>query len=673
MVMDEIKTQLEQLPDGPGCYLYRSAAGEVLYVGKAKSLRQRVRSYFQPSRNLEARILSMINQVRKIEHISTGSEIEALILESNLIKQHRPRYNILLRDDKHYPYVRVDLNEAYPRPAIVRQIKKDGARYFGPYTDADAIRETLRTVRRIFPFRTCTDYKIRTVARPCLDYHIRRCLGPCRLLLAEAAVSHKPGGQSRHGRDAVPLDESERAAVLSEYRAMMKEFCLFLEGRQGDVVDRLKMRMEGAAENLDFEKAAELRDQIAAATKITEKQHMISAGLEDRDVIGLARDYNEAYAQVFNIRSGKVVGREYFVLTGVAGESDESVLAAFLQQYYSVAATIPPAVLLPTEPEGVEVLAEYASGLRGSRVRLEIPRRGDRKALVELAQKNAAESRDEHIAARNRELEATGEAVSDLAERLGLPGLPNRIECYDISNIQGQEAVGSMVVFEHGKPRSSEYRRFKIEDVEGANDFAMMQEVLRRRFRRRAQTAGTGGFGATPDLLIVDGGKGQVNAAAEVLAQFGMEPVPLYGLAKEFEHLFAPHRSDPIILPQDSKAIHLLQHIRDEAHRFAVGYHRNLRTKRTLKSALDDIPGIGPARRTALLRKFGSVARMRLASVNDLAQVPGIHRALAEEILEHFGRAPGPRRRPGDDGPPSAGGEPGSGGTEFGRDGGGEG
>ncbi len=647
MVTDEIRTQLELLPDGPGCYLYRSAAGEVLYVGKAKSLRHRVRSYFQPSRNLEARILSMINQVRKIEHISTGSEVEALILESNLIKQHRPRYNILLRDDKHYPYVRVDLNEAHPRPVIVRSIKKDGARYFGPYTDADAIRDTLRTVRRIFPFRSCTDYKLRTVARPCLDYHVKRCLGPCRLLLAEAAEA---------GQEPLSMDSGEKAEALAEYQAMMREFCLFLEGRQDDVVERLRGRMEQAAENLDFEKAAELRDQIAAATKITEKQRMISAGLEDRDVVGLARDYNEAYAQVFNIRSGKVVGREYFVLTGVAGEPDESVLEAFLQQYYSVAAAIPPAVLLPVEPEGAEILADYVSGLRGARIRLEVPRRGDRKALVELAQKNAAESRDEHIAARNRELEATGEAVADLAERLGLATLPNRIECYDISNIQGQEAVGSMVVFEYGKPKTSDYRRFRIKEVEGANDFAMMREVLRRRFRRRAQAAATGetgntsaapttdaapaapaeGFGATPDLLIVDGGKGQVNAAAEVLAQYGMSELPLYGLAKEFEHLFAPHAGDPIVLPRDSKAIHLLQHIRDEAHRFAVGYHRNLRSKRTFKSALDDIPGIGPARRTALLREFGSVARIRGASVDELAQVPGIHRALAEKILQHL-------------------------------------
>jgi excinuclease ABC subunit C len=617
------KAQLDGLPEGPGCYLFRNAAGQIIYVGKARSLRDRVRSYFRPARGLEGRLALMVGQVDRIEHISTGTEVEALILESNLVKQHHPRFNILLRDDKHFPYVRIDLGDEFPRPAIVRRIVKDGARYFGPYTDAEAIREALRAARRVFPFRTCTDYKMKTVTRPCLDHQVRRCLAPCHL-------------------------------PVMDYQGMMRELCLFLEGRQEEVVGRLRERMERAAGNLDFEKAAELRDQIEAAVKIAEKQRMVSAGLEDRDVVGVARDLDEAYAQVFVIRGGKLIGREHFVLSGVAGQTDGAVLAAFTKQYYAAAASVPPSVFFPSAPDESPALREYLSALRGGRVAVEAPRRGPKAALVELARQNAEQARDEHVAAARREMEMTGEAVADLAERLGLAVLPARIECYDISNLQGREAVGSMVVFEQGRPKPAAYRRFKIRTVEGADDFAMLREVLGRRFRRAGERGSEGGpgreagsdsgFAAMPDLIIVDGGRGQVSSAAAALAEARLSGIPVYGLAKEFERLFLPDATEPIILPPGSKAIRLLQRARDEAHRFALGYHRGLREKRVFRSALDDIPGVGPARRTLLLRHFGSVAKMRQAVVEDFAGVPGIGPHLAQTIVDHLAR----RRKDGE-------------------------
>lgn len=611
---EAIEAKLARLPAKPGVYLFRDKDGQIIYIGKARSLRHRVRQYFQSSRNLNPRTLTMVAQVRDFEFVRTDSEVEALILESNLIKEHHPYFNVRLKDDKHYPYLRVDLNEPFPRVTIARSMKRDGALYFGPYTHSDAVRDTLRMVRRVFPFRICSDHKFRTVTRPCLDYHVRRCLGPCRDMVS--------------GRD---------------YKAMIKELCLFLEGRTQDITERLKRRMEEAAEALDFERAAELRDQLKAVEQIGEKQKIISTGMEDQDVVASSRHGDEASVQVFQIRGGRLVGRESFILSGAEDQTGPDIIGAFLKQFYAQASFIPQAVLVPEPVPEAELIEEWLSARRGEKVRLSQPKRGEKKGLVELAAENARVSMQERLAERAREQEQTGDALCELARGLGLEVPPKRIECFDISNFQGAEAVGSMVVFEDGRPKKEDYRRFKVRTVEGPNDFAMMAEVVGRRYRRglrereEAAAAGAGEFArpkfaAMPDLIIVDGGKGQLSAAREALEGLGLGGIPTYGLAKENEWLFGVGRSDPIILPRGSEALFLVQRIRDEAHRFAVGYHRVVRKKRTFKSVLDEIPGLGPRRRTLLLRRFGSVAGLRRASLEEIKSVEGMPAPLAETI-----------------------------------------
>ncbi|MDR7866430.1 MAG: excinuclease ABC subunit UvrC [Sporomusaceae bacterium] len=596
----ELTEKLSHLPDKPGVYLMKDASGRIIYVGKAVNLKNRVRSYFQTSRAHSPKTVALVARIADLEFIVTASEIEALILECNLIKKHRPKYNISLRDDKSFPYVKVTVNEPYPQVYVTRRVVKDGARYYGPYTDAGAIHATVALLRRLFPLRTCRKLD---APRPCLQHHIKRCLAPC----------------------AGKVDEKA-------YGEMIRAVLLLLEGRSDDVVKELRRRMAEAAANLEFERAARLRDQVAAVEKVVEKQNIVT-GAGDQDAVGLARSAAGTCAQVFFIRSGKLVGREHFLLTGGEDEEDAAALAAFVKQYYSQAAFIPREVLLPEALPEQELLAEWLSGLKGGRVRVEAPKRGTKRDLVTMAADNAAVVLAEQAARLAADVGRTAGAVAELAEYLGLPAPPARIECFDISHIQGAETVASMVVFEDGAANKDEYRRYKLKTVEGKpDDFRSMAEVVGRRFR--------GAEGPLPDLVIIDGGKGQLSAALAVIREQGVA-VPVVGLAKEFEHIFREGESEPLILPRSSQALFLVQRIRDEAHRFAITYHRKLRARRNLVSVLDHVPGIGPARRKALWEHFGGMAKIKAATVEELAAAPGMTRPAAEAVYAFFQRREG--------------------------------
>jgi len=538
----------------------------------------------------------MVARIVDLEYIVTGSEMEALILECNMIKKYRPKYNISLRDDKSFPYVKVTLNETYPLIYVTRKVLKDGAKYFGPYTNAGAVHETIRLLRKLFPLRSCRKLD---ADRPCLQYHIKRCLAPC---------SGKVDG-----------------AVYGE---MIKLVCLLLEGRSDAVVKDLRRRMETAAASLNFEQAAQLRDQLAAVETVMMKQNIVT-GAGDQDAIGLARSLDGTCAQVFFIRSGKLVGRDHFMLAGGEDESDDEVLAAFIKQYYSKAAFVPREVLLPLEIPERELLTEWLTSLKGGRVSVESPRRGSKKDLVSMAAGNAQIVLDELAARRKDDVERSGDASEDLAVYLEMAAPPQRIECFDISHIQGAETVASMVVFEDGLPKKSDYRRYKLLTVEGKpDDFSSMQEVVGRRYRDLS--------GPLPELIVIDGGKGQLSAALEIIRGLGLTEVPVVGLAKEFEHIFREGNSEPLILPRDSQALYLMQRIRDEAHRFALLYHRKLRTKRNLVSVLDHVSGIGAKRRKALWDHFGSLGKIKAASAEELAAAPGMTRAAAEAVWRFF-------------------------------------
>lgn len=654
--MAALRERVADLPERPGVYLFKDAEGEVLYVGKARSLRQRVRSYFQSSKYLTTRILRLMQRVADLEFIVTRNEVEALVLENTLIKRYRPRYNVRLRDDKTYPYLKITVNERWPRVSVVRQVKDDGARYFGPYTFSASLQEALRLIRRVFPYRTCSNHRLARGGRPCLHYYIGRCLAPCAGLCDE-----------------------------EQYDGMIRELIAFLEGRSREMLNRVERQMQEAAENLEFERAAELRDQLRALHQVLEQQQVASPRRGEQDAIGLAREGDRAHAQVFFVREGKVIGREQLSLSGVEGLADEEVLAAFLTQYYSRASYVPQEILLPCDlPEGeAEVIARWLGERRGHRVRLHRPQRGAKRRMVEMAEHNARLLLERAETEERARDDRARRALEELADYLGLEEPPRRIECYDISNLQGAQAVGSMVVMIDGEPRKSEYRRFRIQTVEGPNDFASMQEVLYRRLRRglqereeagkaRGAAAGApngvavpapaapdgvpegaseepGGFADLPDMILIDGGKGQLSAAVEVLDRLGLVDIPVFGLAKRFELVFAPGRPDPIVIPRDSPALHLLQRIRDEAHRFALSYHRKLRQRATLHSVLEEVPGIGPRRRKALLEAFGSLDAIARATEDELAAVPGMTRKAAEAVYRAFHRLPRPET--GGDGP----------------------
>lgn len=601
-----VEEKLGLLPDRPGVYLMRDSRGRVLYVGKAASLRNRVRTYFRSVRRQAPKVQALVQHVADLEYIVTDSPVEALILENNLIKEHRPKYNVNLKDDKTYPYLKIDLQHPFPRITVTRSAAKDGARYFGPYTRAGAVNETLKLLRRIFPLRTCSDHVLEQ-GKLCLNAHISRCPAPC---------------QGRIGRET--------------YAGVVKEVLLFLEGKGDDLLARLYQRMQEAAENLRFEEAARLRDQIRAVEDVLAGQKMVSTGLEDQDVAAVAREGSLACGQVFFVRGGKVVGREHYFLTGTEGLSREQVMTAFVQQYYARVDLVPGEILLDAEVEDQEVLEEWLFKKRGGRVYIRVPRRGDKQKLVEMVHQNALAELQHHQLSRRKEETMTTGALEELKQALGLIALPQRIEAYDISNILGTDMVGSLVVFEGGRPKPSDYRRFKIRTVSGPDDYSAMKEVLLRRFSRLRETPALAedeqkGF-PLPDLVIIDGGKGQLNAARAVMHRCGAGHIPTFGLAKEEELLFREGDPDPLVLPRESEGLRLLQRLRDEAHRFAVTYHRQLRDLRQKRSLLDEVPGIGPKRKRALLRQFGSVTLMREASLAELEQVEGMDKKTAKSL-----------------------------------------
>jgi excinuclease ABC subunit C len=609
MKIGPLSELIKALPDKPGVYLMRDAQGQILYVGKASSLRDRVSSYFGAQAGHSPKLRKLVAQIDNLDFIVTDSEVEALILENNLVKRHKPRYNVRLKDDKNYPYIKIDIQNEWPRVYMVRRQEKDGARYFGPFTNARSVRQTLDLLKKLFPYCTCNVCLTRKQGRPCLDYYIHRCLAPCL------------------GR-----------VTPQEYRRVVDQVTLFLEGKQERVLRGMRREMERAAARLEFERAAVLRDRIQAVERVTEKQKITSTDLADQDVIALAEADGEACVQVFFVRSGKLIGREHFILEGAQDEEPGQLLSGFLKQFYDSASYIPPVILLQEPVEERALMERWLWERRGRKVTLRVPCRGEKKKLVEMVAQNARETlqqlRVRWLADRNK----TITAIQELQEYLDLPALPQRIECYDISNIQGTSAVGSMVVFINGQPKPPHYRRFRIKGVEGADDYAMLREVLRRRFRRgREPDDGQGtteAWSHHPDLVIVDGGKGQLGAALEAMEECGVQDIPAVGLAKEREELFAPGVSEPIVLPPNSQGLYLVQRIRDEAHRFALAYHVKLRQKRALESTFDRVPGIGPKRKKALIRRFGSLQKAREAPLDEIAAVPGMTHSLARRVKE---------------------------------------
>jgi len=615
----DIETLLKNLPDHPGVYIMKDESGEIIYIGKAISLKNRVRQYFQSSRNHTAKVRAMVSRIHDFEYILTDSELEALILECNLIKKHHPKYNILLKDDKHYPYVRINMEEDYPRIEITRSMKNDKARYFGPFVGANAVREVLDVIKKVFPIRTCKKNIIRGVTkdRPCLNFHIHQCMGPCQGNVDPA-----------------------------EYKKVMKQVCAFLGGKHEEIIKELDEKMQQAAGELNFEKAALYRDRIAAIQRIAEKQKAISTSMEDQDVIAIAKNDENSMVQMFFVRGGKLIGSEHFLIEDTSETEIKEILSSFIKQFYLTASYIPKEILLQEEIDEALIIEKWLSDRKGSKVCIRVPQRGEKRKLVEMAVKNAMEAIEKFVQKFVRERERTEGAVKQLADYLGLAVLPNRIEAFDISNIQGTESVASMVVFESGKPKNRDYRRFKIKTVEGPNDFASMAEVVGRRYRRGIQEKeeriqegldpNEGKFSRFPDLILIDGGKGQLHAALEVLDTLGLKHIPTIGLAKQFEEIYIEGRDDPIVLPRNSEALHLIQRVRDEAHRFAITYHRSLRGKSGMHSILEDIPGVGEKRRKALLKHFASIAQIKKATVEELSKVEGMNAKAAQSVYEYF-------------------------------------
>ncbi|MCM8747671.1 excinuclease ABC subunit UvrC [Thermomicrobiaceae bacterium CFH 74404] len=601
--------RLAALEPAPGVYLMKDAQGRVIYVGKATSLRARVRSYFGSRTGMDGKTRELVEHIADFEVIRTDTPSEALILENELIKRYRPRYNIMLRDDKTYPFIRVT-NEPYPRVIATRRIVQDGSRYFGPYPSAGAVHRTLELLKRLFPYRACDIEITGNSPRPCLYYHIGRCVGPCI-----GAVSQ------------------------DEYQRVIENVVLFLQGRGEDLLPNLRRQMEEAAEQLDFERAARLRDEIKAIEHVLQHQKIITGRNETFDVLAVAQGAGgDACVQVGFVRNGKLLGSEYYLMSGArVDDTPSAILSSFVAQFYQQAAQIPGELVLEHPLEDQEVVGDWLAERRGTRVKLTVPKRGLRRELVEMIAKSARQNLEQSRVRWLNDEQRTTAALSELADALALDRIPRRIECFDVSNLHGTDAVASMVVFENGKPKKSDYRRFQIKQVDGPNDFAMMQEVIRRRYRRALDAEQTETWQTMPDLIIVDGGKGQLSAALGALRELGLD-LPIAALAKEHEELFLPDRPDAVLLPRDSQALFLVQRIRDEAHRFAVAFHRKRRTRTSIRSVLDEIPGVGPRRRRELLRRFGSVEGIRQASVEELAAIKGIGRTLAEQIKTELGR-----------------------------------
>ncbi|GMG96792.1 excinuclease ABC subunit UvrC [Tepidimicrobium xylanilyticum] len=616
--MFNIDEELKKLPDEPGVYLMKDRNGHIIYVGKANSLKKRVRQYFQSSRNNPPKVNAMIKHIHEFEYIIVDSEVEALILEANLIKKNKPKYNILLRDDKQYPYIKVTTNEKYPRVIKTRRVLKDGAKYFGPYPSAYAVKDTIEIIRSLYPIRTCNKNfdKQQKRTRPCLNYYIGRCLGPC-----QGNVDEK------------------------KYMEMIDEVIMFLNGKEDKLIEVIEEKMKKASENLDFESAAKYRDQINSLKVVLEKQKIVSSNLMDQDVIGMARGIDEVCIQIFFIRSGKIVGREHFIISDTFNDDRKEILSSFIKQFYLGTAYIPKEIFIEDEIEDMEAISKWLSEKRGNKVSIRVPKRGEKSQLMEMVKKNAMDMLNQHgeeIVRKQREEE---KALEQLKNLLGLDSMPNRIEAYDISNISGVLSVGSMVVFEYGRPKKSDYRRFKIETVLGSDDYKSLEEVIKRRFIRGLEEKKMmeenkielKGFSLFPDLIMMDGGKGQVNVALQALEEMGLD-IPVCGLVKDEFHSTRGiiYNNQEIKLDERSSGFKLIYRIQEEAHRFAISYHRSLRSKNMIKSELDDIKGIGEKRKRELLRHFKTVENIKKASIDELAQVKSMNRKVAEDLYSYF-------------------------------------
>ena len=615
----DLQTKLDNLPTSPGVYLMKNDQGEIIYVGKAINLRNRVRSYFRELKPDQAKTKALVKHIVDLEYILADNELEALVLECNLIKKYRPKYNINLKDDKTYPYLKIT-NEPYPQVIVTRKVTKDGARYFGPYPSVNELRNSLEMIRKIFPFRSCKQRTF-TNERPCLNAHIKMCHAPCVGRISK-----------------------------EDYNAMIDEIALFFDGKQDGLTKRLQKEMEEAAENLEFEQAARLRDQLQGIEQIITQQKAVLGGEDDRDVIAMARGLNQCCVQIFFIRGGKIIGRENYFLRGTDGTSRSEVIASFMKQFYLNCQFIPRNILIETELEEQDVLEQWLSDKRESRVYIKVPKRGQAKELIDLVGRNALDALTKQEQEETYHHQKATNVLDTLQKLLQLPNVPRRMECFDISNTQGSENVGSMVVFVDGKAKKDQYRRFKIKTVDGADDYASMREVLTRRFRHGLEEQSRGGecvadaegaehtkFGQFPDLIMMDGGRGQVNIALEVLAELGLE-IPVCGMVKDDRHRTRGLYYSNVEVPMetDSEVFLLITRMQDEAHRFAITYHRSLRGKRSLASVLDDIPGVGEKRKKNLLKHFGSFAKVKEASVEELMQVEGIHAAVAEEIYHYL-------------------------------------
>lgn len=618
--MVNLEEKLKNLPDKPGVYIMRNDENRIIYVGKAINLKNRVRQYFQHSKNQLAKVYAMVENIVDFDYIITKNELEALILECNLIKKHRPKYNVTLKDDKHYPYIKITMDESFPRVIIVREIKKDKGKYFGPYADSKAVKQTIDLIQRIFPIRDCNKDIDRIMGsdRPCLNAHINRCIAPCT---------------GKVGKE--------------EYDSIIKDICLFLEGKQQKLISGLGKRMDEYAKNLEFERAAEVRDQLSAVNKINEEQIVISAKLEDIDVIAYETNSNLVSVQIFFIRSGKLIGRENFFLSDEEKSDEEEVVGSFIKQYYNKAIFVPKTILVPIEIEDSEVLGKWLSEKKGSKVKIAVPHRGDKRKLMQMAQNNAKESLRLEIEKHNKNKERTSKLFEELATYLGISNNIHRIEAFDISNIQGVDNVGSMIVFEEGKPVKKHYRRFRIKGFEGQDDYGSLREIIDRRFQHGLEERKTIAnknsdykntkFALFPDLLLIDGGSGQVNTVNSVLEKLELN-IPVCGMVKDNKHRTRGIIFDnkEIILPKNTEVFKLIIRIQDEAHRFAITYHRSLRKKKITKSVLDDIPGVGAKRKNALLKHFKNIEQIKVASLEDLLSVEGINKKVAENIIDFF-------------------------------------
>lgn len=609
-VPEHIREQLDSLPTRTGVYLMKNRGGDILYVGKAVNLRSRVRSYWNLTGQRSPKVRRLTAQVETIETWVTDSELEALLLENTLIKQHQPRYNVRLKDDKRYPYIRVTWHQDYPKVMLTRNMVQDGSRYFGPYTSAWAVRDTLDLLRKRFPYLTCNRTITGNDDRACLYYHIGLCAAPCI-----GAVDRE------------------------EYRAIINELMEFLDGNYEEVLDEMRREMQEAANELRFEEAASLRDQIQALERVVEQQKIVDVGGGDQDVLAFARDDGDTCVQVFFIRGGKLIGRESFLLDNAEGEDDDEVMESFVQQFYDQTAQVPPEILLPEDLDEARIIKQWLKSKRGADVVMRVPNEGKDKELINMATENAVEALTHLRAHWGSQEQRYTAAIEELQQALSLPKPPVRIECYDISHVQGTNVVGSLVVFEKGVPRKSDYRKFKLRSDRN-DDFANMKEILYRRldnWRKSKEKPGGDKWGILPDLIIIDGGRGQLRAAIETLQEFDLrEVVPVISLAKRDEEVFMTGVQEPIVLEKSSPALHLVQRARDEAHRFAVSYQRRLRQKNSLKSVLEEIPGIGPKRRSRLLRHFGSVDKIRTASIDEITKVDSMSPKLAERVKEYL-------------------------------------